>query len=346
VHALPPLFGVRRPLSCPPPVRTAITAGDGATLQVHHIPGGDKGPVILAPGTAMSALSFLTDTTDQSFAEYLSAEGFDVWLFDWRTSPYLPVHNQGYTFDEVARHDWPAAIRHVREQSGSERVSVLAHCLSSPCLLLSLLRGYSDPGHIKRLVPSQVGLHFVMNTAHRIKVSLFVDRILPGGRMVHHTEDGASSGVWDALVGFLAAVWPKTYSCSSRACHRQSAAYGDIVFHDRINDATHAVMGDLVPEINSTFLKGVAPNVRAYDILTAEDHEHLDRLDVPMLLISGQENQMFVPEATRRTWALLHDRLGDNIQRRVFEGFGHLDCYLSGEAREPVWRPIADFLEG
>ena len=89
VAAHPPLFGVRRPLSCPTPVRTALTAGDGAALQVHHIAGGDKGPVILAPGTAMSALCFLTDTTEQSFAEYLAAEGFDIWLFDWRTSPYL-----------------------------------------------------------------------------------------------------------------------------------------------------------------------------------------------------------------------------------------------------------------
>jgi hypothetical protein len=64
-----------------------------------------------------------------------------------------------------------------------------------------------------------------------------------------------------------------------------------------------------------------------------------------MLLISGQENQMFVPEATERTWHMLHDALGANIQRETFEGFGHLDCYLSGEARRPIWERLAGFLE-
>lgn len=345
VAAHPPLFGVRRPLSCPTPVRTALTAGDGAALQVHHIAGGDKGPVILAPGTAMSALCFLTDTTEQSFAEYLAAEGFDIWLFDWHTSPCLAVHNQEYDFDDVARYDWPAAIEHVREATGAAQVSVLAHCLSSPCMMLSLVRGYTDPVHIKALVPSQVGLHLVMNKANRLKVSLGVDRLLPANRMVHQAQDTSRQGMWDLAVGFLAAVWPKSYSCDNPACHRHSATYGDIVLHEKINDATHALMGDLVPEVNSSFLKGVAPNSRADDILDDDDRRHLDRLDVPMSLISGQENQMFVPEATERTWRMLHDALGANIQREAFEGFGHLDCYLSGEARGPIWERLAGFLE-
>ena len=323
-----------------------LIAGDGTALQVHHIPGGNKGPIILAAGTAMSALSFLTDTIEQSFAEYLAEEGFDVWLFDWRTSPYLPAHKQGYTFDDVARHDWPAAIDFVRGQTGSDKVSVLAHCLSSPCLMLSLLRGYTAPGHIKALVASQAGLHLVVNNANRVKAGLHVDRILPANSMIHQSPDTPRGGVWDALVAVVATVWPKSYRCSNSSCHRQSATYGDIVFHRRINAATHALLGDLVPEVNSTFVKNAARHVRAPDILTAEDHSHLDRLDVPMLLVSGQENQMLVPKSTERTWRMLKNALGDNIERQVFEGFGHLDCYLSEQAKGPVWQPLARFLEG
>jgi cholesterol oxidase len=344
VPAYPPLFGVRRPLSCPTPVRTTLTAGDGEELQLHHISGGERGPVILAPGTGMSALSFLTDTTDQSFAEYLAAQGFDLWLFDWRTSPYLAAHTRGYTFDEVARHDWPAAVAQVREQTGADRVSVLAHCLSSPCMMLSLVRGHTDPAHIRAFIPSQVGLHLLMRRANRIKLSLRADRVLPPNRMVHQAQDTPREGVWDLAVGLLAAVWPRSYSCDNPACHRHSATYGDIVFHEKINDATHALMGTLVPEVNSTFLKGVAPNSRADDILTDEDRRHLDRLDVPMLLISGRENQMFVPEATERTWRMLHGVLGDRVQREVFDGFGHLDFYLSGQAK-PIWERLARFLD-
>jgi alpha-beta hydrolase superfamily lysophospholipase len=184
-----------------------------------------------------------------------------------------------------------------------------------------------------------------MNRANRSKVSLHVDKLLPAGRMVHQAQGTPREGLWDLTVGLVAATWPKSYSCENPACHRHSATYGDIVYHARINDQTHALMGDLVPEVNSAFLKDVAPNSRAYDILTEEDRRHLDRLDVPTLLISGTENQMFVPEATERTWRLLHGALGENIQREVFDGFGHLDFYLSGEAREPVWRKLASFLD-
>ena len=346
VPAYPPLFGVRRPLSCPVPVRATLTAGDGAALHVHRIAGGDKGPVILAPGMAMSALCYLTDTTEESFGEFLSAQGFDVWLFDWRSSPYLAVHNEDYTIDDVARHDWPTVIAHVREQTGAATVSVLAHCMSSPTLLLSLLRGYTDSTHIKALVSSQVGLHFVLNNNNRFKMSSHIDKILPGNRMVHQKDGTPRQGVWDALVGFLAIVWPKSYSCSNSACHRQSATYGDIVYHDKINDETHALMGDLVVEVNSTFLKSIGPNARAKNILTDEDRRHLDRLAVPILLISGRENQMFVPESTERTWRMLRDAVGDSIQREVFDGFGHLDCYISGEAKQPIWERLSAFLEG
>jgi len=345
VPAFAPLFGVRRPLSCTPPVRIALTAGDGTELLVHHIAGGAKGPVILAPGTAMTGLSFLTDTTDQSFAEFLASEGFDVWLFDWRTSPLLAAHERGYTFEDVARYDWPAVIAYVRQVTGAPRVSVLAHCLSSPCMMLSLLRGYTNRDHIKAFVPSQVGLHLLMNRANRVKVGLHVDLVLPSNRMVHQAQHAPREGIWDLAIGFLAAVWPKSYSCDNAACHRHSATYGDIVYHPRINAATHAVMGDLVPEVNSTFLKGIAPDSRASDIMSAEDRTHLERLDLPMLLISGSENQMFVPEATRRTYSLLHDALGANIEREVFDGFGHLDFYLSADARKPIWEKLVRFLD-
>jgi len=345
VPAHPPLFGVRRPLQCPVPLRMPFNALDGSELQVHRIAGGTRGPLILAPGTAMTGLCFLTDTTEQSFAEFLAAEGFDVWLFDWRTSPALEAHKRGYTFDDVARYDWPAVIDLVRNATGADQVSVLAHCLSSPALMLSLLRGYSDPAHIKAFVASQVGVHLLMNRVHRTRVGMFADKVLPAGRMVHQARDARREGVWDLAIGLVAAIWPKSYSCDNSACHRQSATYGDIVFHPKINDETHALMGDLVPQVSSGFLKDVAPNSRAYDMLSEEDRRHLGRLDLPLLLISGSENQMFVPEATERTWRLLHGALGENIEREVFDGFGHLDFYLSGQAREPIWGRLARFLD-
>ncbi len=345
IEVHPPLFGERRALACPPPVRARFVAGDGAILQVHHIAGGDKGPLILAPGTAMTALSYLADTTQESFAEFLADQGFDVWLFDWRTSPLLDSHHEAYTFDDVARCDWPAVIDYVLGETGRPSASVLAHCLSAPCLLLSLVRGYLPSTRIKALVASQAGLHLVLNRATRIKIGLRVDQLLPGNAMVHQSSDGPRRGAWDLVVGLVGAIWPKSYSCTNAACHRQSATFGDIVSHDRINDTTHELMGAHVPEVNSTFVKDAADLGRKSCILTAEDRGHLERLAVPLLLVSGAQNQMLLPEGTRRTYELLRQVHGDLIEREVFPGFGHLDCYLGTGAREVVWERLARFLD-
>src|SRR5947207_772544 len=68
----PPLFGNHRKLDLP----VEITADDGTALRLYHPPGGPRGAVLLAPGTAMTGLSFCLDTVRRNLAEYLHAEGF------------------------------------------------------------------------------------------------------------------------------------------------------------------------------------------------------------------------------------------------------------------------------
>src|SRR6476646_7300768 len=169
ISTFPPFFGERRQLSCGSLDRLHIETADGTPLLLHHVSGGTRGPVVLSPGTAMTALSYCIDTLPMNLVEYLVSQGFDIWLFDWRTSPLLDSHKRPYTFDDVARYDWPAAIKEVKKRTGKEQISVLAHCLSSPCLLLSLVRGYTPPTDIRALVASQVALHLKVTTVGTVK---------------------------------------------------------------------------------------------------------------------------------------------------------------------------------
>src|SRR5271169_290672 len=125
LSTFPPFFGIRREFTCPPLRRIDFAAGDGDALCLHHVSGGNRGPVLMSPGTAMTALTYCVDTVPQNIVEYLVAQGFDVWLFDWRTSPLLDAHKRPYTFDDVARYDWPAAIAQVKKLTGKDRVSIL-----------------------------------------------------------------------------------------------------------------------------------------------------------------------------------------------------------------------------
>lgn len=346
LSVFPPIFGVRRTLTCPPLERIDFPARDGARLCLHRTSGGGRGPVLLAPGTAMTALSYCIDTVPQNLVEYLVAEGFDVWLFDWRTSPLLDARRQPYTLDDVARFDWPAAVEEVRRRSGRDQISVLAHCLSAPAFLLSLLRGHVEPGAIRSFVASQVALHLRFTPPGTAKLRLHLDKLLPRRQMIHQRPRDARFHLSDLAASFLARVLPTSFSCDNRACYRHVATFGELVLHGRINEATHALMGDLVPECLTAFLKDVAVQGRRDSILTDADLLHLDRLKLPIHFISGSENRMFIPQSTGDSYRLLCEANGPSYYRRtVYPGFGHLDCYLSRDAATVIWPDLAASLD-
>jgi hypothetical protein len=230
----------------------------------------------------------------------------------------------------------------VRKRTNSEKVSVLAHCLSSPCFLLSQLRGYMEPGQVKSFIASQVALHLHMTPVAELKLETHLDRLLPFSDMIHQKvidEDGKLS---DFAVSILSHLVPKSYSCDNPACHRQSATFGDLIFHARVNADTHALMGDLVPECLTAFLQDVANWARKPNILTDEDRKHLDRLRMPILFTSGAENRMFVPQATELTFNMLCEANGaDTYQRKVYPDFGHLDSYIGEGANSAIWPDLA-----
>jgi hypothetical protein len=350
--SFPPFFGVRREPKIPPLERIDFAAVDGAPLcmyhpkhDAHHLKGNGRCPVIVAAGTAMTALSYCIDTVKCNLVEFLVEQGFDVWLFDWRTSPLLAAHEQSYTVDDVARCDWPAAVEKVRSLTGQEQVAVMAHCLSSPCFMLSLVRGYTDRKHVSALVASQVGLHLELTPFGRLKVNTRLDRLLPTGEMIHEKLSQVNLQLSDAVISGLSIFIPKAYGCYNPACYRQSATFGDIILHSRLNPKTHAVMGELLPECSTGFLKDVAFWLRKNSVLKKEDFAHLDRLQLPITFISGSENRMFVPEGTARTYKLLCDKNGpENYERKVYAGFGHLDCFISDAGRTEIWPDIAKAL--
>ena len=326
----------------PPLERIDFAAHDGSALLMHHTSGGRKGPVLVAPGTAMTALSYCIDTVEQNLIEFLVADGFDVWLFDWRTSPLLDAHERKYTLDDVGRYDWPAAIDEVRRQTGAPKVSVLAHCLSSPCFMLGLLRGHIDPDHVKSFVASQVALHLHMTPVGTLKLEARLDKLLPSSEMLHQKPAQTGTRVADLAVTLMSHLIPKSYSCDNPVCPRHSATFGDVILHSRLNRATHDIMGDLIPECTAGFLKDVAVWSRKKTVLTKEDRAHLDRLRVRTHFISGSENRMFVPRSTELSYELLRHVNGTDLyERTVYPDFGHLDCYVGEGAAQAIWPDLA-----
>src|SRR5262249_3106390 len=127
-----------------------------------------------------------------------------------------------------------------------EQVSILAHCLSSPSLLLSLVRGYAKATDIRSLLASQVALHLKLTTVGTIKINTYLDKLLPSLDMVHQQPTQLSAQISDLAVSIVSWVLPTSFSCNNPACYRQATTFGEIVFHQRINKETHDLMGPLV----------------------------------------------------------------------------------------------------
>jgi hypothetical protein len=151
----------------------------------------------------MTALTYCIDTVKCNLVEFLLEKGFDVWLFDWRTSPLLAAHEQPYTLDDVARCDWPAAMEKVRSLTGQEQVAVMAHCLSSPCFYALPGARLYETEHISAFLARQVALHLEMTPVGSIKIDSCLDRLLPGGDTLHEQLSRLSYPVSDLAISGL-----------------------------------------------------------------------------------------------------------------------------------------------
>jgi hypothetical protein len=125
-------------------------------------------------------------------------------------------------------------------------------------------------------------MNLVRTEVGMLKVETHVDQVLPATDMVHQRPEDVAHTPSDLAVSVLARIVPRSYSCDNPACYRQSATFGDLILHDRVDATTHALMGDLVPEVVSGFLQDVGVHVRRGSVLEDRDMSRLDRLAFPI----------------------------------------------------------------
>ena len=59
---------------------------------------------------------------------------------------------------------------------------------------------------------------------------------------------------------------------------------------------------------------------------------------IPIYFFSGSENAVFTPEATDMSYTTLRNEfLEGQYERDVFDGFGHLDCWMGERAADVIW---------
>ncbi|WP_428028028.1 GMC oxidoreductase [Altererythrobacter sp.] len=345
-----------RELRLPPPERYVVPTGDGVNVGLTRYRGGARGPLVLAPGFSVRASSFATPTVDENLAESLVAQGYDVWLFDYRASADSgndTEHPPEFTIDDIARYDWPAAVSKIRSVTGADSVQALAHCVGSMSLLMGIGAGWVQ--HVRSLISSQLTLHPVTDWLNYMKADLGVADMLGQISLLDGHIDFVSQGT-EADYEIDAVAYqipvPEGQACKNPTCRRVFGVFGPSWDHRQLGHDTHLALGSMFSRVSLTpfkqlgaiMHKGLAVNADGQSVYTDEAAAH--RLALPITFLSGATNQIFYPESGQRTRVWLSDQNGSSLYRqRIIPDYGHMDLFIGRNAHRDVTPCILEELE-
>lgn len=331
-----------------PPLQERLVpfrAGDGMALHLVNVRGPRepvRGPVVLVHGAGVRANIFRAPVA-VTVVDYLVAEGWDVWLLNWRAS--IEHAPNRWTLDQAAVHDHPFAIRTILAETGAETVKALVHCQGSCSFVMSVVAGLVP--EVDTVVSNAVSLHPIVPAGSRVKlaallpmVGLVTDYIDP--RWGEHAPTLAAKAI--ALGARL------THSaCESGACRMVSFTYGSgdpaLWRHENLSDETHAWIGGEFGAVPISFFQQMAACVRAgrlvrtgdFPALPADFTAQSPRTDARFALLAGARNQCFLPESQVATYDWLNRHHKDRHALHLLHGYSHLDVFLGTHAARDVF---------
>lgn len=336
-----------RPLKLPHPEVHYFNTEDNVELELTRFQAGSKGPVILAPGFGTSTLAFTTDTVDQNLPEFLAAQGYDIWLFDYRASPALAASKTQFTMDDVARYDWPAAVQKVIDVTGvSNGVEVVAHCMGSMTLQMALLSGLKN---VRFAFCSAVGLYPFASAVNRLKEFLRLGEITSALGFGSMTTTYTGS-FWDKIVELALLTYPTKEPCQSPVCRRIIGIYGEVFHHLNLNENTHEAIVEMFGVGNVTSFKHILRIFGAQKLVDSKGGDtylpNLPGMTTPITYMHGELNRMFAIDGTKKAFAELCATNGPERYRMItLDNYAHMDAFIGKDSAQDVFPFVLEELD-
>ena len=340
----------KRPLKTGAPEVHNFATEDGVDLRLTRYQGGSKGPVMLVHGLGVASSIFSTDTIPTNLLEYLYANDYDVWLLDFRVSIDLPAAKAQSTGDDVAKYDFPAAIKTIRDVTKADSIQAVVHCYGATTFFMSMLAGLEG---VRSIVCSQIATDVVLPTMTALKTGMhlpsFLEKLGVDEMTAYTDTDESALGKLFNKAVEINALTQAQGRCDNAVCHRVTFLYSSLYRHETINDLLHDNLHELFAEANITSLKHLAEICRQRKPVSADGEDiympGIDNLNLPILFISGGMNACYLPASTEKTYNRLCGLFdADQYSREVIPDYGHIDCIFGRDAAKDVYPYIVEHL--
>ena len=328
-------------------------AGDGMECNLIHVQGDaspDKGPVLLVHGAGVRANIFRSPVRT-TLVDTLVANGYDVWLENWRASIDLPPNS--WTLDQAAVYDHPKAVKTVVERTGAEEVQAVIHCQGSTSFMMSAVAGLVP--EVKTIVANAVSLHPVVPEWSRFKITYLTPTV---GRLLDYLNPQwglYAPTTLSRLITLL--VLLVHHECDNPVCKMVSFTYGSgfpaLWMHENLNDETHEWLKDEFAHVPITFFRQMARCVEEGHLVSVEGIGGLPesfvadspQTDARFAFLAGEKNHCFLPESQRKTFDFLDSFDKNRHSFHVLQNYSHLDVFMGRNAHRDVFPLILNELE-
>lgn len=320
-------------------------AGDGRALNLIHVQGPrepTRGPVLLVHGAGVRANIFRAPVRE-TLVDALVADGYDVWLENWRAS--IDVEPSEWTLDQAAVHDHPQAVRTILRETGHDTLKAVIHCQGSTSFMMSAVAGLVP--QVTTIVSNAVSLHPVVPHVSELKARFAVPvvaRVTPylDPQWGLYAPDFRARAITLLVKAFH-------HECDNTVCKLASFTYGTgfptLWRHENLNAETHEWLKHEFAKVPLTFFQQMAECLRAGHLVPVEGYPELPedfaerppQTDARFVLLAGAMNRCFLPESQLRTYARLSRRRPDFHALHVLPGYGHLDIFMGKDAARDVF---------
>ncbi len=328
-----------------------VTTDDSYHIRLTRYNGGTKASVMLAHPFNSCGRLWSVDTIDTNLVEYLYANGYDVWLLDYRLSIDLPYVKEQMNLDQIAQYDFPAATEKIKEVAGVEKVHVVSHCVGSLTAQMAVLKGCKNIGSIAAF---QVSLFPESPLQVMLKTELRVPSLLKKigiGSLDAYTDTDANfwEKVYNRSLKVYGAAWG--YDSDSAVYNRLTFMFGPQYEMDNVNELTHSTLHETFGVANMTTYTQLTKMLREERFVDyfGED-TYIPKVenmkDVPVTLIAGGKNQVFKAKNVKNAVKYLNKKNGEGIYKYVIiDDYGHTDCVVGKNAAYDVFPYVLEHLE-